>query len=116
MEPTDQQPPLDGGTESLGEALASQLRLIAMSDDFSPLHCRTLDVWMAFTNDLSAGQDAIEAALRRLDAEAEADDVRRKIEVGLRQHEAGKTLTHGEAQKRLGKWLNRPDRTEEPKK
>ena len=45
----------------------------------------------------------------------EAVSIREKIEIGLRQHAAGHTLTHEEAMKRLGTWLNRPGRTEEPK-
>ena len=49
------------------------------------------------------------------EAEPDAAAVRQKIETGLRQCEDGRTLTHEEAIKRLGKWLNRPDRTEEQK-
>ncbi len=66
-------------------------------------------------------KDAVIGAIRALPDDVTVEDileslyVRQKIETGLRQCETGQTLTHDDATKRLGKWLNKGSPTEEPK-
>ncbi len=58
-----------------------------------------------------APRDAIIEMIRTMPDDATADDVmaalfvRQKIEIGLRQLDAGEGIPHEEAMKRLAKWV-----------
>lgn len=57
-------------------------------------------------------KDAVIDAIRQMPDDATVEDilealyVRQKIDAGLKDVAEGRTLTHEEAKKRLGKWLS----------
>lgn len=135
----------DAVREALKALLEADTRFqqaVARTDDLPPLHCRNRDDWVPHIMDMIAELDVVDATLGKLIAaleaeeaalsadgreqlppandaptvaESDADAVRRKIEIGLRQCETGQTLTNDEATKKLGKWLNPDSTSEEPK-
>lgn len=57
-------------------------------------------------------KDAVIDAIRQMPDDATVEDIlealyiRQKIDAGLKDVAEGRTLTHDEAKKRLGKWLS----------